>query len=128
MKNSKAKKILALVLAAFMVVASVASCGEKKEEEYKGADTLVVGYSNFSEKFSPFFADSAYDQDSSICSASIVKAMLSSRASKVKSVLTTAPSTLMTASRTVRSRRTPTEPLTTTSPCVTTSSSLTASR
>ena len=62
MKNSKAKKILALALAAFMVVASVASCGEKKEE-YKGADTLVVGYSNFSEKFSPFFAESAYDQD-----------------------------------------------------------------
>jgi len=26
-------------------------------------DTLVVGYSNFSAKFSPFFASSAYDQD-----------------------------------------------------------------
>ena len=64
MKNSKAKKILALVLASLMMVATVASCGEKeKEKEYTGADTLVVGYSNFSEKFSPFFADSAYDQD-----------------------------------------------------------------
>jgi len=62
MKNSKAKKILALVLAALMIVATVASCGEKKEE-YKGADTLVVGYSNFSQKFSPFFAESAYDVD-----------------------------------------------------------------
>ena len=64
MKNSKAKKILALVLASLMMVATVASCGEKeKEKEYTGADTLVVGYSNFSEKFSPFFADSDYDQD-----------------------------------------------------------------
>ncbi len=33
------------------------------ETGYTGGDTLVVGYSNFSQKFSPFFADSAYDQD-----------------------------------------------------------------
>lgn len=32
-------------------------------EEYKGADTLVVGYSRFSGKFSPFFATTAYDVD-----------------------------------------------------------------
>ncbi len=30
---------------------------------YTGADTLVVGYSRFSGKFSPFFATTAYDQD-----------------------------------------------------------------
>ena len=31
--------------------------------EYNGGDTLVVGYDYFSEKFSPFFATTAYDQD-----------------------------------------------------------------
>ncbi|OQC13232.1 MAG: Oligopeptide-binding protein AppA precursor [Firmicutes bacterium ADurb.Bin080] len=31
--------------------------------EYDGADTLVVGYSYFSNKFSPFFSKTAYDQD-----------------------------------------------------------------
>ena len=31
--------------------------------EYNGGDTLVVGYDSFSEKFSPFFATTAYDQD-----------------------------------------------------------------
>ncbi len=31
--------------------------------EYNGNDTLVVGYDLFSEKFSPFFATTAYDQD-----------------------------------------------------------------
>ncbi len=31
--------------------------------DYKGGDTLVVGYDLFSEKFSPFFATTAYDQD-----------------------------------------------------------------
>lgn len=30
---------------------------------YSGADTLVVGYSYFSNKFSPFFSKTAYDQD-----------------------------------------------------------------
>ena len=36
---------------------------EGGEEEVKQDTPLVVGYSNFSEKFSPFFADTAYDQD-----------------------------------------------------------------
>lgn len=31
--------------------------------DYNGGDTLVVGYDLFSEKFSPFFATTAYDQD-----------------------------------------------------------------
>lgn len=80
---SKLARILALALALVMVF-SLAACGETaapaaetpvKEsapaaeaapeaevvEEVK--DTLVVGYSNFSAKFSPFFAESAYDQD-----------------------------------------------------------------
>ena len=37
---------------------------EGGEAEPASGDTpLVVGYSNFSSKFSPFFAESAYDQD-----------------------------------------------------------------
>lgn len=64
----KISKILALLFAALMVFALVA-CG-------KGGNTpsgsgsaepeetpLVVGYSPFSSKFSPFFAETAYDQD-----------------------------------------------------------------
>ena len=31
--------------------------------EYSGADTMVVGYSYFSNKFSPFFSKTGYDQD-----------------------------------------------------------------
>ena len=37
--------------------------GGDDEPVYTGADTLVVGYDLFSEKFSPFFATTAYDQD-----------------------------------------------------------------
>ena len=64
----KMSKILALLFAALMVFTLVA-CG-------KGGNTpsgsgsaepeetpLVVGYSPFSSKFSPFFAETAYDQD-----------------------------------------------------------------
>ena len=64
----KISKILALLFAALMVFTLVA-CG-------KGGNTpsgsgsaepeetpLVVGYSPFSSKFSPFFAETAYDQD-----------------------------------------------------------------
>ena len=36
---------------------------EPEEEQQQEEQTLVVGYSNFSEKFSPFFASSAYDVD-----------------------------------------------------------------
>ncbi len=32
-------------------------------EEPSGADTLIVAYDDFSQKFTPFFADSGYDQD-----------------------------------------------------------------
>ncbi len=76
--KAKLTKILALVLASMMTVSALAGCGKQPEgsevtsaadvsatdvDTYQGADTLVVGYANFSEKFSPFFADSAYDQD-----------------------------------------------------------------
>ena len=53
----KAKRILALLLALVMALALVA-CGGNG-----GGKTLVVGYSPFNSKFSPFFSETAYDQD-----------------------------------------------------------------
>ena len=80
------KKSLAALLGAVMVVGSLAGCGEEPASvsepvasvsetstetstsvaepvEVAEDKTLVVGYSNFSSKFSPFFATTAYDQD-----------------------------------------------------------------
>lgn len=64
------KKILALVLALVMCVAMFAACGDKADKnpddtdgESKNDTPLVVGYSPFNSKFSPFFAETAYDQD-----------------------------------------------------------------
>ena len=75
MKSSK--KFLALLLALMMCVGVLAGCGnstpapaessapaESAEPASDNSDTpLVVGYSPFSSKFSPFFAETAYDQD-----------------------------------------------------------------
>ena len=56
------KKVLALALAIIMCLGMFAGC--KPNDGDKEKDTpLVVGYSPFSSKFSPFFAESAYDQD-----------------------------------------------------------------
>ncbi len=52
-------KLLVVTLVLCMIIPMAASCGKK----YTGKDTLVVGYSPFSEKFSPFFSKTAYDQD-----------------------------------------------------------------
>ena len=66
------KKKLALLLALVMVCMSMlAACGGGGSssdggggEEASSSDKpLVVGYSNFSSKFSPFFSETAYDQD-----------------------------------------------------------------
>ena len=72
------KRLLALLLAVTCAFGTVAcggnkggntgdgktDSGEKTEGEASGDETpLVVGSSNFSAKFSPFFADSAYDQE-----------------------------------------------------------------
>ena len=53
------KKLFALLLA-LVLVFSLTACGGKKTEV---DDTIVVGYSYFNSKFSPFFATTAYDQD-----------------------------------------------------------------
>ena len=81
------KKYLALVLAFIMCVGLLSGCGQaaapaaeatkaetaaepaaeavaEAEPAETDADTpLVVGYSPFNEKFSPFFSETAYDQD-----------------------------------------------------------------
>ena len=55
------KKILALLLAAVMCMGLFVGCGGGNDAD---DDTpLVVGYSPFSGKFSPFFSETAYDQD-----------------------------------------------------------------
>ena len=84
----------------------LAGCGTGGEGGSSGAassDTpLVVGYSPFSSKFSPFFAETAYDQDA-----------------QAMTQLTLYPTTRLGE---------PTAPSSMTSPCATTSSSPTASR
>ena len=55
------KKFLAIALAAFMILGLIPTLAMAAEAE--GSDTLVVGYSAFSNKFSPFFSETAYDQD-----------------------------------------------------------------
>ena len=77
------KRLLSVLLAGAMAASLVAGCGSKTEEnnnvegtevsesndanaggEASNSDTpLVVGYAPFSSKFSPFFAESGYDQD-----------------------------------------------------------------
>ncbi len=75
---NKAKKLLALLLALVMVL-GLAACGggttstpaasgsnEAVSDDSTGSSSdtpLVVGYLPFSSKFSPFFAETAYDQD-----------------------------------------------------------------
>ncbi|MGM9586770.1 MAG: ABC transporter substrate-binding protein [Candidatus Limivicinus sp.] len=77
MKSSK--KFLALLLALMLCVGVLAGCGNTStpaessapaesaapaEPASDNSDTpLVVGYSPFSSKFSPFFSETAYDQD-----------------------------------------------------------------
>ncbi len=65
------KKALALLLALVMCLGLLAGCGTDKtpddknqpEQKTMNETPLVVGYSPFNEKFSPFFAETAYDQD-----------------------------------------------------------------
>ena len=57
------KRVLSLLLIAVMAVGMLAGCGGNGGSNGDNATPLVVGYSPFSSKFSPFFAETAYDQD-----------------------------------------------------------------
>jgi len=57
--KSKIAKILSLAMVCAMILGMLAGCGAQKDE----GETLVVAYDYFSEKFSPFFATTSYDQD-----------------------------------------------------------------
>jgi len=66
----KTRKLLALLLVLCMCVGLLAACGDKAASSAEvsaveeASDTpLVVGYSPFNSKFSPFFSETAYDQD-----------------------------------------------------------------
>ena len=56
----KRKMVIVLALALVVCLAVFAGCSDAGTG---GDKPLVVGYSNFSSKFSPFFAETAYDQD-----------------------------------------------------------------
>ena len=62
------KRALALILSLVMCVGLFTACGEQKNPDGNGGDEskdtpLVVGYSAFNQKFSPFFSETEYDQD-----------------------------------------------------------------
>ena len=57
------KKTLVIVLALAMVMTAFVGCGGGSNGGEASQDPLVVGYSYFSSKFSPFFSETAYDQD-----------------------------------------------------------------
>ncbi|MBR6530386.1 MAG: ABC transporter substrate-binding protein [Clostridia bacterium] len=67
----KISKVLALLLAVVMLAAMFAACtnqpaennGPKLPTEPVVDGPIVVGYAPFSSKFSPFFSETAYDQD-----------------------------------------------------------------
>ena len=65
--NKNLSKIIALVLVVCMTACLFVGCkksdSKKNAEEAESLTPLVVGYSPFNEKFSPFFSETAYDQD-----------------------------------------------------------------
>lgn len=79
MKSQKLFKLAALMLALVFCIGAFAACAPQDEvvdpnattdpdatqsgEGETNEDTLLVGYATFDRKFSPFFAETAYDQD-----------------------------------------------------------------
>jgi peptide/nickel transport system substrate-binding protein len=72
--STAARRFLALFIILVLVVGMITSCAKNETTAGTTAPAtttqaavntkpLVVGYSPFSEKFSPFFSDTAYDQD-----------------------------------------------------------------
>lgn len=61
-KTKKWKQVVSVLAAAAMLVGCGSSSGSKNGSSSK-SDTLVVGYSQFNQKFSPFFATTSYDID-----------------------------------------------------------------
>ena len=63
--NKNLSKIIALVLVVCMTACLFVGCkkSDSKKSESESLTPLVVGYSPFNEKFSPFFSETAYDQD-----------------------------------------------------------------
>ncbi|MGI5887774.1 MAG: ABC transporter substrate-binding protein [Oscillospiraceae bacterium] len=65
------KSILATVLSLILAVSMLAACGSSGSETSSTSGSsdstdetpLVIGYSNFNSKFSPFFAETQYDMD-----------------------------------------------------------------
>lgn len=55
--------VLALLLSAACVLSLSGMSFAESAEPADGSSPLVVGYANFSQKFSPFYADTDYDQD-----------------------------------------------------------------
>lgn len=60
----KLRVLLPIVLIFVLILTlTMFACKPKEEEQEKVNETLVVGYAQFSNKFSPFFATTAYDSD-----------------------------------------------------------------
>jgi peptide/nickel transport system substrate-binding protein len=62
-KTNKWKQVVSVLAAATMLVGCGSSSGSKSGSSSSKSDTMVVGYSQFNQKFSPFFATTSYDQD-----------------------------------------------------------------
>ncbi|MBQ9064887.1 MAG: ABC transporter substrate-binding protein [Blautia sp.] len=62
------RRWLSVLLSAAMVMSTAAFAvpAAAEEGDASGGSTLVVGYSPFSSKFSPFFAETAYDRDAEL--------------------------------------------------------------
>ncbi len=58
------RKHILILLSTLLLISLLASCAPNQSSQQSGSNPpLVVGYLPFSEKFSPFYSDSAYDVD-----------------------------------------------------------------